>query len=94
MGVLTFLNREMIMFTPFSPRCSKTSGRRVIVVSSILLVLFLLPGQAIGFSAEKADLDMKPGAERDAKCLKCHSKDKTKMLQDGAAWELSSPDPP
>ena len=79
------------MFIPLSPRITKASGCRVIAVSAILLALYLLPGQVLGTAVEAADLDMKPGAERDKKCLKCHSKDKTKMLQDGAEMSLLVP---
>lgn len=68
------------------------SGLAVLVV---LLFICTPPVMATTTSLQSADLSAeqvaKPDAERDAKCLKCHSKDKTKSLGDGEEMSLFVP---
>jgi hypothetical protein len=51
-----------------------------------MLALFALPVADLS-----AELVAKPGAEKDTKCLKCHSKNKTKSLADGGEMSLFVP---
>ena len=68
---------------------------RGLPVFVVLLFLFTLPAMAFTTSTQSADLSadsmVKPGAEKDAKCLKCHSKNKTKSLGDGEEMSLFVP---
>ena len=78
-----------------SPRYSITIARRATPVLAVLLVLFSVPVMAIGTTSEAAALAgdpvVKPEAEKDTKCLKCHSRDKTKTLEDGEEMSLQVP---
>jgi len=67
------------------PRRSISNACRSVSVLAILLVLFLLPGMVFATTV------LKPGAEKDTKCLKCHSKNKTKSLADGEEMSLFVP---
>jgi hypothetical protein len=78
-----------------NPRRSISNACWSVSVLAILLVLFLLPGMAFATTSGTTDLSsapaLKPGAEKDAKCLKCHSKNKTKSLADGEEMSLFVP---
>lgn len=77
------------------PHRSISSACRFVSVLAILLVLFLLPGMAFATTSGTTDLSnapaLKPGEEKDTKCLKCHSKNKTKSLADGEQMSLFVP---
>ena len=79
------------MMVPRSSYRSITNTRRVLMLLAALLVLFALPVTAFSTTLNSAEPVVKPSAEKDAKCLKCHSKDKTKLLADGEEMSLLVP---
>jgi len=79
------------MMIQHSPRRSITHLGRVLPVFAVLLVLFVLPATAFGSTSKSLDPSAKPGTEKDVKCLKCHSKNKTKALADGEEMSLFVP---
>lgn len=66
-----------------------------------LLILLLAPLTALGLNTESvtetkssqnsAEVKTKHASDQDKKCLKCHSKDKTKLLEDGEEMSLNLP---
>jgi len=79
------------MMVPRSTYRSITNTRRVLMLLAALLVLFALPVTAFSSTLNSAEPVAKPAADIDAKCLKCHSKDKTKLLADGEEMSLLVP---
>lgn len=78
-----------------SPCHSMVNGSRTVLALVILLFLFIPPVPAFGTTAKPADVTVDPAAKaavkKDVKCLKCHSKSKTKLLGDGAEMSLLVP---
>jgi len=83
------------MMTTRRPHRSLMQLYRGLAVFVVLLVLGTLPVVAFTTNPGSADLSAdpvaKPGAEKDAKCLKCHSRNKTKSLGDGEEMSLFVP---
>ena len=83
------------MMTTHRPHRLLMQLYRGLAVFVVLLFLCTPPVMAIttnpGSVDLSADLVAKPGTEKDPKCLKCHSKNKTKSLGDGEEMSLFVP---
>lgn len=67
---------------------TRRDTRGVIRASAALLISLVIPGVLLLASPAEAGTASEPGVKSDIKCLKCHSKNRKKTLEDGEELSL------